>query len=48
MNFVIDNDNIICAIFKDFKKCKFFRNSVNNIVVQIDIKLINDINDKIR
>ncbi len=48
MNFVIDNDNIVCAISEDFKRCRFFRNSVNNIVVQIDIKLIKNINDKIR
>ncbi len=48
MNFVIDNDNIVYAISEDFKRCKFFRNSVNNIVVQIDIKLIKNINDKIR
>jgi hypothetical protein len=48
MNFVIDNDNIADAISEDFKRCKFFRNYVNNIVVQMNIKLINDISDKIR
>ncbi len=48
MNSVTDNDNIVCAISEDSKRCRFFRNSVNNIVVQIDIKLIKDISDKIR
>jgi hypothetical protein len=48
INSVTDNDNIVCVISKNFKKCRFFINSVNNIVVQIDIKLIKDINDKIR